>query len=76
MPPLHHIGLGITEFQDAWFGLIVEYGGVDQLLRLLHRLFVERASSGQESPALIPALQIFQVIFDAVWKTVLATHSR
>lgn len=79
--------------RQAWFGLIIEFGGFDELLRLLHRIFLQRTDEYRSQCAccyarfcfmrsdapvvagLVPALQIFQVIFDAVWKTVLTTHS-
>ncbi len=80
--------------RQAWFGLLIEFGGFDELLRLLHRMFLQRTDVYRSQCALltcvcslhsnsllivraglVPALQIFQVIFDAVWKTVLTTHS-
>lgn len=60
----------VLDFQDSWFALWVECGGFDELLRLLHRIYVEKAHA-----LLVPALQLFQATFDAVWKTVLTTHS-
>lgn len=71
---LTRLNAGLQEFQDAWFGLFIEYGGFDELLRLLHRMYLQKSDSYREE-CLLPALEIFETIFDAVWKTVLVTHS-
>ena len=71
---LLRLASGLQEFPDAWFALFLEYGGFDEVLKLLHRMYLQK-SDDYRSECLMPCLQIFSIVFDAVWKTVLVTHS-
>ena len=66
---LRRLNAGLMEFQDAWFGLCLEFGLFVEILRVLHRLYLS-----SESELLLVVLQMYSTIFDAVWKTVLVTH--
>lgn len=70
---LRRVAAGIEEFQDAWFGLLLEYGLFDDVLKLLHQTFRQLPAENAEEYVLV-LLRMFEAIFDAVWKTVLVTH--
>ncbi len=67
---LQRLLAGVEEFQDAWFGLALEFGLFDEILRLLHRQYLARP----DPDALLTTLGLYATLFDAVWKTVLVTH--
>ena len=68
---LRRLAAGFEEFQDAWFGLCLEFGMFVEILKVLHRLYLAPLP---EPDVLLTVLHLYSIIFDAVWKSVLVTH--